>query len=245
MKRNLILIGGLAALVIATYLGFGAANQQNTAQAEAPAASAGEVNLESEKAKLGYMFGFQIATNMKQDGIAEEIDLDAFYAAQREILSGKESRMTMEEMQATQMAFMAKKQAEAQAIADENKSKGEDYLKSNKDKKGVVVTESGLQYEVLREGKGKQPAAENSVVVHYQGTLIDGTVFDSSYERNQPATFAVNGVIPGFSEGILLMKEGAKNRLTIPAGIAYGEQGPPSIGPNQVLVFEVELIEVK
>ena len=231
-------------LVIATYFSFAVLNQQNTVCADDKQQLA-ETKLDTEAAKLGYMFGFQIASNMKQDGIASEIDLNAFHAALNEILSGKEARMTPEEMQATQQAFMAKKQAEVQLIASNNKTKGEAFLADNKSKDGVVVTESGLQYKVLRKGKGKQPSNENTVLVHYRGTLIDGTVFDSSYERQQPASFAINGVIPGFSEGIMLMKEGGKRQLTIPAGIAYGDQAPPTIGPNQVLIFEVELIEVK
>ncbi|MBT8114426.1 MAG: FKBP-type peptidyl-prolyl cis-trans isomerase, partial [Arenicella sp.] len=126
----------------------------------------------------------------------------------------------------------------------QNKAKGEAYLVENKGKEGVIVTESGLQYQVLREGKGKSPTQEGSAKVHYRGTLIDGTAFDSSYERNEPATFPVAGLIPGFTEGLLLMKEGAKYRLVIPSDIAYGERASGPIGPNEVLVFEVELLEV-
>ena len=130
------------------------------------------------------------------------------------------------------------------AVADKNQTDGDAFLANNAKVDGVKVTESGLQYQVLREGKGKSPVATDTVKVHYQGTLTDGTKFDSSYDRGAPADFPVSGVIPGFAEGLQLMQEGAKYRFTIPAAIAYGADGPPSIGPNQVLVFDVEMIEV-
>ncbi|NND01056.1 MAG: FKBP-type peptidyl-prolyl cis-trans isomerase, partial [Gammaproteobacteria bacterium] len=157
---------------------------------------------------------------------------------------GAESRMSVEEMQQAQQAFQLRKQQEFADIAEKNKTDGEAFLAKSKAEEGVMTTDSGLQYQVVREGKGKQPTAEDTVKVHYIGTLIDGTPFDSSYQRNQPADFPVTGVIPGFSEGLQLMKEGGKYRLVIPAEMAYGENGPGSIGPNQVLIFEVELLEV-
>ncbi|MBX2846860.1 MAG: FKBP-type peptidyl-prolyl cis-trans isomerase [Acidiferrobacterales bacterium] len=222
----------ILSLVLATF--FGVANAQES-----------KVDLTSEKAKLGYTLGVQIASDLLRGGLKEEIDMDAFLAAQSDIMSGGESQMTPEEMQATQQAFQLKQQQAYAAVLAENKAKGDAYLEENKSKKGVKITESGLQYEVLREGKGAQPTAESSVNVHYKGTLITGQVFDSSYDRNQAADFPVGGVIPGFSEGLQLMKEGAQYRFTIPSEIAYGEQGPATIGPNQVLIFEVELNEVK
>lgn len=247
IKKNSIVVAGLATLVAATYFGFGAANQQNTVNAESKGqAAATDIGLDSEPEKLGYMFGFQIASNMMADGIINEIDKEAFYAAQRDIFDGKEPRMTVDEMQATQQAFMTRKQEELAVVAAETKAKGDAYLAANKVKEGVKTTESGLQYEVLREGKGKTPTPEQTVSVHYQGALIDGSVFDSSYERNTPASFAVTGVIPGFSEGLQLMKEGAKYRFVIPGDLAYGPGGAgAAIGANEVLVFEVELIEIK
>ena len=173
-----------------------------------------------------------------------DVDIDAVVAAIRDVVGGNEPRMTIEEMQQTQAVYQQKAQAELAAIAAENQAKGDEYLAINGKAEGVVTGESGLQYTVEREGKGKQPTAEDTVKVHYAGTLIDGTEFDSSYKRGAPADFPVSGVIPGFSEGLQLMKEGAKYRFVIPAAQAYGEQGPPSIGPNQVLIFDVELIEV-
>lgn len=203
------------------------------------------VPLESDAAKLGYTIGAQIAADLVRGGIESEIDIDAFLAAQKDLMSGAEPRLSPEQMQAAQQAFQLKQQEAFANVANDNKIKGEAYLIENKTNSDVQTTDSGLQYEVIREGKGEKPSAEDTVTVHYKGTLTDGTVFDSSYDRGQPADFPVSGVIPGFSEGILLMQEGAKYKLTIPSDIAYGEQGPGTIGPNQVLTFEVELIAIK
>ncbi len=203
------------------------------------------VPLESDAAKLGYTIGAQIAADLVRGGIESEIDVDAFLAAQKDLMSGAEPRLSPEQMQAAQQAFQLKQQEAFANVANDNKIKGEAYLIENKTNSDVQTTDSGLQYEVIREGKGEKPTAENTVTVHYKGTLTDGTVFDSSYDRGQAADFPVSGVIPGFSEGILLMQEGAKYKLTIPSDIAYGEQGPGTIGPNQVLIFEVELIAIK
>ncbi|NND82354.1 MAG: FKBP-type peptidyl-prolyl cis-trans isomerase [Gammaproteobacteria bacterium] len=240
-KKIITLVAGLAILVTATYFGFGGADRNNIAQAQDKTA---DVKLDSEKAKLGYMYGIQIANDMISAGAMDELDVEAFMAAQSEVFAGKEPRMTPEEMQAVQQAYMNKQQAAAVALAAENKARGDAYLAENKVKEGVKTTDSGLQYEVLRAGKGKQPSKEGSAKVHYQGTLTDGTTFDSSYARNEPATFPVGGLIPGFTEGLLLMKEGAKYRFVIPSDIAYGERASGPIGPNEVLVFEVELLEV-
>ena len=130
-------------------------------------------------------------------------------------------------------------------MAESDLEKGEAFLKENAKKEGVKTTASGLQYKVLKEGEGKSPKATDEVVVHYKGTFIDGKEFDSSYKRNQPAEFPLNGVIPGWTEGVQLMKEGAKYQFVIPSKLAYGERGRPSIPPNSTLVFDIELIKVK
>ena len=230
-------------VVAAAYFVFGLANPSNTAQAEGESKQT-EVKLDNDKAKIGYIYGAQIGIGLLRDGMVEEVDLNAFYMAINDLATGLTPRMTDQEMQDAQQAFVLKRQQAMAVLASENQAKGDSYLASNKTKDGVATADSGLQYEVLREGKGVQATTSDVVKVHYAGTLINGTTFDSSYARNEPANFRVAGVIPGLSEGLQLMKEGAKYRFVIPAVLAYGEQGPGPIGSNQVLVFEVELLEV-
>ena len=248
LMKGLTIGGGLAGLIAATYFGFGVTNQLNTAQAEGEKSSkwttGATVSLESNKAKLGYLYGAQIGAGLRSDGLIDEIELNALFAAIQDLATGKKPRLSDEEMQQAQQAFVLKRQQELAVVASENKAKGEAFLESNGKKDGIFTTDSGLQYQIVREGKGKQPTATDTVKVHYLGLLIDGTPFDSSYQRNEPADFPVTGVIPGFSEGLQLMKEGAKYRFVIPTELAYGAQGPGSIGPNQVLIFEVELLSV-
>jgi FKBP-type peptidyl-prolyl cis-trans isomerase len=241
LMKNIAVAAGLSVISAGAFLGssVGVANA-----ADSKWSTSSKVDLGSESAKLGYTFGAQIANDMKRQGLDEDISTDAMFAAFKDVFAGVESRLTMEEMQGVQTGYQQKQQAKYQAELEENKAKGAAFLAKNAKKKGVKTTASGLQYEVLRAGKGKNPTTTDSIKVHYLGTLMDGTKFDSSYDRGAPATFGVSAVIPGFSEGLQLMQEGAKYRLTIPADIAYGEQAPASIGPNQALVFEVELIEV-
>lgn len=223
-----------------TLLGFKAVAQE--AAESAPAGT--ELKLESDKAKLGYTVGAQIASELIQGNMFDEVELNALLAAIVDFGTGATPRMTIEDMQTTQQAFVLKRQQQFAALAAQNQAQGEAYLTESKAKPGVVATESGLLYEVLREGKGKQATAEDTVRVHYLGMFPDGTAFDSSYQGNAPVDFPVTQVIPGFSEGLLLMKEGAKYRLVVPAELGYGEIGQGGIGPNQVLVFEVELLSV-
>jgi FKBP-type peptidyl-prolyl cis-trans isomerase len=247
--KPLTLTIGVAALIAITYFGFGIANQQNAPVADTGAAvskSDALVTLDTDEAKLGYLFGAQIGMDIVNNDMVKNIDVDAFISAQREILSGGESRMTPEEMQQAQLKFQQKQKQAFEKKAADNLAKGEAFLEKSKVEESVKSTESGLLYQELQAGTGKQPVAEDTVEVHYKGMLSDGTVFDSSYERNQPVEFPVTGVIPGFSEGLQLMKEGAKYKLIIPSDIAYGPQGSgPVIGPNEVLIFEVELLSIK
>jgi FKBP-type peptidyl-prolyl cis-trans isomerase len=201
-------------------------------------------DLSTDKGKLSYTIGQQIGRQLKGENI--EIDTTALAAAINDVLAGKESKLKPEEMQAAMMMKAREgAMAKQEAAGKENKDKGDKYLAANKAKAGVKTTASGLQYEVLTEGKGKSPKASDTVKVHYKGTLIDGTEFDSSYKRNEPAEFPLNGVIKGWTEGLQLMKVGGKNRLVVPSDIAYGPQGRPGIPPNSVLIFEVELLEIK
>jgi FKBP-type peptidyl-prolyl cis-trans isomerase FklB len=156
----------------------------------------------------------------------------------------------MEDMQAVMQSFqqtvMEQQQAKRQQAAGANAEAGEAFLNENKTKEGVKTTESGLQYKVITEGTGATPTETDTVVTHYTGTLINGEVFDSSYKRNNPATFPVNGVIPGWTEALQMMKVGSKWKLFIPSELAYGEQGAgANIGPNEVLIFDIELLEIK
>ena len=167
----------------------------------------------------------------------------------RDAFEGAEARLTDEEINAEMVAFQGKLEAEREAeqavVADGNAEAGAAFLAENAQREGVVVTESGLQYEVVTAGEGQSPSPEDQVEVHYRGTLIDGTVFDSSYDRGQTVTFGVTQVIPGWTEALQLMKEGAKYNLYIPSELAYGAGGAGQvIGPNSTLIFEVELIAI-
>lgn len=246
LSKNLTVVAGISALVVLSYVGFGLYSQDNLAMAQDKAAEkqATKVDLESEQAKLGYTIGVQIGRDLSRGGVAKDIDVNALVAAIKDAVAEQEPQMTNEEMAAAQQAFQLKRQEEYSALVAKNKAAGEAFMVENKDKKGVKTTESGLQYEVLRKGKGDKPASTDTVSVHYAGTLIDGSSFDSSYSRNAPAEFNVGSMIPGFSEGLQLMKVGAKYRFVIPSDQAYGERAPESIGPNQVLVFEVELLDI-
>src|SRR5207302_6566346 len=178
------------------------------------------------------------------------LNTDALIVGMKEALSGKEATMSKEEREKTletfQKEMMEKQAAASKEAASKNQAEGEKFLAENKKKDGVKTTASGLQYKVIKEGSGESPKETDTVVTNYRGTLIDGTEFDSSYKRNEPASFPVNRVIKGWTEALQLMKPGAKYQLFIPASLAYGERGAGGdIGPNATLIFEVELMNVK
>ncbi len=204
--------------------------------------------LKTEQDRLNYGLGVGVMRNFQRQGVV--VDLDLVIAGMKDTFSGKKLLMTEEELQILMSAFqkdlMQKQMEAAKAIAEKNKKEGEPFLAENGKKPGVVTLPSGLQYLVLKEGTGKKPTIDDAVVCHYRGTLIDGTEFDSSYRRNQPATFALKSVIKGWSEALQLMPVGSKWQLFVPSNLAYGEgSAGPQIGANATLIFEVELLAVK
>jgi FKBP-type peptidyl-prolyl cis-trans isomerase FklB len=204
--------------------------------------------LKSDKEKISYSIGMDIGGNLKRQSVEVDPDILAkglkdSYGGGKTILTEEEARKSITDFQKTLMA----KQAETMhKLAEKNKADGEKFLSENAGKEGVKTLPSGLQYREIAPGTGKSPKSTDTVTTHYKGTLIDGTEFDSSYKRGQPATFQVSGVIPGWTEALQLMKEGAKWQLFVPSNLAYGEKGAGrEIGPNATLIFEVELISVK
>lgn len=213
-----------------------------------------ELVLDTMEKKISYILGFDVAGRFKQDGMT--LDPAAISAALKDIAEEKESRLTPEEMQSVMTQYQEKQMAkqqeaiekarvESEKAGEENLAAGAAFLAENAKKEGVTATESGLQYEVMTEGSGPKPTVDDTVQVHYAGTLIDGTEFDSSVARGEPATFKVTQVIPGWTEVLQLMPEGSKWKVYIPANLAYGPGGTGGvIGPNATLVFEVELLKV-
>ncbi|WP_203594775.1 FKBP-type peptidyl-prolyl cis-trans isomerase [Wenzhouxiangella limi] len=204
--------------------------------------------METPEERLSYTIGMDIGQSLSEQGM--ELDIDLLVEALRASYAGEETRLTQEEALAERDAFMQRRQQEMEqergVEAERNLEQGEAFLAQNRDNPDVQETPSGLQYRVIEEGDGASPEATDQVTVHYVGTLIDGVEFDSSRARGEPATFALNQVIPGWTEGVQLMQEGAIYEFFIPADLAYGEQGRPGpIGPNSTLIFEVELLEVQ
>ena len=190
--------------------------------------------------KLSYALGMQVGNSIKM--MQAELDLPTFHQAIKDQFNGKETLLTMQEATEIQRTSFRKMHEER---SNKNKTEGTAFLNENKKKEGITETKSGLQYEVLSEGDGPVPEATDRVKVHYVGTLIDGTEFDSSLKRNKPAAFSLKGVIRGWTEALQLMKVGSKYRLFIPPELAYGQRGsPPKIPPNATLIFEVELLEI-
>ena len=190
---------------------------------------------------ISYALGMTMAGNFLKSGI-KDLDVDAFAKAMKSVYKKEATELSADEAREIIDAYFNKMQAEADSV---NKQAGADYLEKNKKREGVHTTASGLQYEILQEGKGDKPKATDTVRCHYEGRLLDGRVFDSSYQRNKPADFPVNQVIPGWVEALQLMPVGSKWKLFIPSNLAYGAQGAgQQIGPHTTLVFEVELIDI-
>ena len=199
--------------------------------------------------KVSYALGLGIGRQLSQMG-AEGLNIDDFAQSIKDVIEGREPQISDAEAQTIVKEFFENQEKKQRAAAaekyKENKQKGEAWLADNAKKEGVTVLPSGLQYQVIKEGNGRQPKATDAVVCHDEGRVIDGTLFDSSIQRGEPATFPLNGVIAGWTEGLQLMKEGAKYRFFIPYNLAYGEHGAgQQIPPFSALVFDVELIEVK
>ena len=198
---------------------------------------------------VSYALGLGIGSQLKSMG-AESLNIDDFAQAIKDVLNDSELKISMADSQKIVQKFFQEQEAKQRAAMAETgkklKAEGEAYLAENAKKDGVITTASGLQYTVLKEGTGKSPKATDTVVCHYEGFLTNGTVFDSSIQRGEPAAFPLNGFIAGWTEGLQLMKEGGKNRFFIPYHLAYGEAGAAgSIPPYAALIFDVELIEVK
>ena len=203
----------------------------------------GEADLSTEIDSVSYALGFQNGTFLAREGITD-IDMSNYAAGLNSGLSSEEGALTQEEVYAVVNQYVQRMNQER---STKNQEAGSSFLDENKGNEGVMETESGLQYKVLEEGDGESPSAENIVRVNYEGRLLDGEVFDSSYDRGQPAEFPLNQVIPGWTEGVQLMREGATYEFYIPSELAYGARPPQGspIGPNETLIFKVELLEVK
>jgi FKBP-type peptidyl-prolyl cis-trans isomerase len=219
------------------------------AQSAAPAQASGQQagKPESVQDRASYVIGFNLGRTLKQNDVNANSDL--IVKGLRDGLAGGNGMLTDAEMQSTMQEFQKQVQTQQEAkqkmVGEKNKTEGEAFLAKNKARAGVKTTASGLQYEVQKEGTGPTPKATDTVTVNYKGTLMDGTTFDSSYDRGQPATFVLNQVIPGWTEGVQLMKVGSKYKFYIPAALGYGDKGAGNvIGPNAPLVFEVELLSI-
>ncbi len=248
-KRSILSV----ALAGALLMGCQPSQDNKTTQANETASAAPQVDLSSEKNKVSYTIGASVGKNLagmlaENAQLNEALDKDAVVAGFHDALADKVA-MNEEDMQKVMAEFQARMMAKAQEAekkqAEDNKAKGEAFLAENAKKEGWKVTDSGLQYKVIEPGEGDSPKDGDEVVVHYKGTFIDGKQFDSSYDRQQPATFGVNQVIPGWTEALKMMKKGAKYQLAIPADIAYGDKARGPIPANSVLLFDVELLDIK
>ena len=230
MQTKILIMKKINLLIISIALILGSCTNNNTYKTP-----------ETEMEKVSYSLGVNVATGVKAQGL-DTIDANAVAKAFKDVFEGNDLDISEEESMKVLQDYFGKKQAEKSAKANEA---GAAYLAKNGAKEGVITTASGLQYEILSTGSGEKPTTENQVTVHYHGTLTDGTVFDSSVDRGQPATFGVTQVIKGWTEALQLMSTGDKWKLTIPSDLAYGDQGAGGmIGPGATLIFEVELLSI-
>jgi len=238
IDRN-VLVGTLAAWLL-----LACSQETSTTTEEADTAADAKPALGTLDERFSYIIGMNIGRQIEMQYQDINVNTDALALGLKDSLSETGPQLSEAEVQQVIQEFQQKQQDEFVATSTANKEAGEAFLSANSEKEGVVVLDSGLQYKVITEGSGAKPVAENRVTVHYRGSLIDGTEFDSSYTNNQPATFPLNGVISGWTEGVQLMSEGAKYEFYIPPEMAYGADGrPPVIPPNSTLVFEVELLQ--
>ncbi len=200
--------------------------------------------LKNQKDKMSYIIGMDIGNNLKKQSI--DVDPNILSKGIKDALAGGKPLLTEQEISETMAAFQKEMMAKQEQVAKKNKAEGDAFLSENKKKEGVKTLPSGLQYKVIKAGTGKKPKSTDTVTTHYRGTLINGTEFDSSYKRGQTVSFPVSGVVPGWTEALQLMEEGAKWQLFIPSNLAYGERGAGGlIGPNATLIFEIELISIQ
>ena len=211
--------------------------------AEVQAAEPAAVDLTGDMRQASYSIGYSMVANVRRE-FGDDLDLTAFRAGIQDQLAGSDSQISEEQANAALQALVAAKQSATEEKASDNITMGTDFLVENGARDGVVTLPSGLQYEILTDAEGPKPAATDRVTTHYRGTLIDGTQFDSSYDRGQPATFPLNGVISGWTEALQLMSVGAKWRLYIPPHMAYGERAQGPIPASSTLIFDVELISI-
>ncbi len=206
--------------------------------------SLAETSLESDKEKLSYSMGVFFGQTVTRQDI--DVDIPAFMQAVEDVLSEQELRLNMDDMQQILSAYQEQEQQQRAQKANNNLEEGQQFLSENKSRDGVIELDSGLQYKVITAGEGPTPTADDTVVVHYKGTLLDGTEFDSSYARGEPAELGVNRVIQGWQEALQLMKVGAKWQIAVPSELAYGSRGAGSvIGPNSTLLFDIELLGIQ
>lgn len=243
-----VLAFGLSLTLASALAGQAALAQDAAKPAQAAPAAAVPDALKDPKAQASYAIGLNIAKGLKHNSV--EVDANAFALGVKDGMTGAQPQLTDGQMRAAvtqlQADVEARRKEKLAATAGANKADGEAFLKANHDKPGVTTLPDGLQYEVLTAGTGPKPKADDSVICNYRGALLDGTEFDSSYKRGAPDTFPVSGIIKGWTEALQMMPVGSKWRLYVPTSLAYGEKGAgPDIGPNAVLVFEIELLSIQ